>query len=95
MPLNKYINEYMLNIYSKTEIKFILLYFFSFERAKRLIENLPNATLYIPPGVYLTAPINLTSHMTLFLEEGAIILASDDEALWPIIPFLPSYGRGR
>ena len=34
------------------------------------------AQLYVPPGRWLTGSINLTSHLTLFLEKGAIILGS-------------------
>lgn len=49
----------------------------------------------MPKGRYLTAPFNLTSHMTLFLEKGAVIYATMKRDLWPIIPPLPSYGRGR
>lgn len=33
--------------------------------------------------------------MTLFLAEGAVILAVQDENYWPIMPPLPSYGLGR
>ncbi|XP_031094803.1 probable polygalacturonase [Ipomoea triloba] len=51
--------------------------------------------LYIPPGVYLTGPFNLTSHMTLYLARGAVIKATKDTRHWPLIPPLPSYGRGR
>lgn len=51
--------------------------------------------LYIPPGVYLTDSFNLTSHMTLYLAEGAMIKATRDTVNWPLIPPLPSYGRGR
>ncbi|CAI9771791.1 unnamed protein product [Fraxinus pennsylvanica] len=51
--------------------------------------------LYIPPGVYLTGPFNLTSHMTLYLARGAIIKATKDTRHWPLIAPLPSYGRGR
>lgn len=32
--------------------------------------------LYIPPGVYLTGPFNLTSRMTLYLAKGAVIKAT-------------------
>lgn len=32
--------------------------------------------LYIPPGVYVTASFNLTSHMTLYLARGAVIKAT-------------------
>lgn len=34
------------------------------------------AQLYVPPGSWLTGSFNLTSHLTLFLEAGAIILGS-------------------
>ncbi|BAT80840.1 polygalacturonase protein [Vigna angularis] len=51
--------------------------------------------LYVPPGVYLTEPFNLTSHMTLYLAAGAVIMATQDSSNWPLIAPLPSYGRGR
>ncbi|XP_020207139.1 probable polygalacturonase [Cajanus cajan] len=53
------------------------------------------AQLVVPPGRWLTGPFNLTSHFTLFLEYGAVLLASQDESEWPQLPVLPSYGRGR
>lgn len=34
------------------------------------------AQLYVPPGRWLTGSFNLTSHLTLFLEKDAVILAS-------------------
>lgn len=34
------------------------------------------AQLYVPPGKWLTASFNLTSHLTLFLEKGAVIIGS-------------------
>lgn len=34
------------------------------------------AQLYVPPGRWLTGSFNLTSHLTLFLEKGAVVLAS-------------------
>ena len=34
------------------------------------------AQLYIPPGKWLTGSFNLTSHLTLFLEKGAVIIGS-------------------
>ncbi|KAG2709809.1 hypothetical protein I3760_05G259200 [Carya illinoinensis] len=54
------------------------------------------AQLIVPPGKWLTGSFNLTSsHFTLFLHKDAVILASQDEAEWPLVPALPSYGRGR
>ncbi|XWS14135.1 hypothetical protein CRYUN_Cryun36dG0097400 [Craigia yunnanensis] len=52
------------------------------------------AQLYVPPGRWLTGSFNLTSHLTLFLEKGAVILGSQDPSHWDILEPLPSYGRG-
>ncbi|XP_056172279.1 probable polygalacturonase isoform X1 [Syzygium oleosum] len=52
------------------------------------------AQLYVPPGRWLTGSFNLTSHLTLFLERGATVLASQDPSHWDIVEPLPSYGRG-
>ncbi|XP_022967272.1 probable polygalacturonase isoform X1 [Cucurbita maxima] len=51
--------------------------------------------LNVPPGRWLTAPFNLTSHLTLFLDQDAVILGIQDEKYWPLMPPLPSYGYGR
>lgn len=51
--------------------------------------------LNVPRGKWLTGSFNLTSNFTLFLEEGAVILGSQNPEEWPIIDPLPSYGRGR
>nr|GLL17912.1 probable polygalacturonase [Ipomoea trifida] len=70
----------------------------AFERAVMAISKLGKkggGQLNVPPGLWLTAPFNLTSHMTLFLAEGAVILGIDDEKYWPLMPPLPSYGHGR
>ncbi|CAJ1938801.1 unnamed protein product [Sphenostylis stenocarpa] len=53
------------------------------------------AQLIVPLGKWLTGPYNLTSHFTLFLQKGVVLLASQDESEWPQLPVLPSYGRGR
>jgi hypothetical protein len=48
-----------------------------FQRAVEAIAALAErggGQLNVPPGRWLTAPFNLTSHMTLFLAEGAEIL---------------------
>lgn len=52
------------------------------------------ARLYVPRGRWLTGSFNLTSHLTLFLEKGAVILGSQDPSHWEIVDPLPSYGRG-
>ncbi|CAL0299350.1 unnamed protein product [Lupinus luteus] len=51
--------------------------------------------LYVPQGVFLTGPFNLTSNITLYLASGAVIKATQDTLNWPLIAPLPSYGRGR
>ncbi|XP_015973299.1 probable polygalacturonase [Arachis duranensis] len=51
--------------------------------------------LFVPPGIYVSEPFNLTSHMTLYLAAGAVIRATQDLSTWPLIAPLPSYGRGR
>jgi len=52
-------------------------------------------TVLFPPGVYLTAPINLTNNIVLLVQSGATILGSQDASLWPVIEPLPSYGVSR
>ncbi|KAL5728553.1 hypothetical protein ACHQM5_001624 [Ranunculus cassubicifolius] len=51
--------------------------------------------LNVEAGNWLTGPFNLTSHVTLFLDQDAVILGADDEKLWPLLPPLASYGSGR
>ncbi|KQJ87434.1 probable polygalacturonase [Brachypodium distachyon] len=52
------------------------------------------AQLYVPKGRWLTGSFNLTSHLTLFLEEGAVIIGAKESSQWPIVEPLPSYGQG-
>ncbi|KAE9589472.1 putative galacturan 1,4-alpha-galacturonidase [Lupinus albus] len=52
------------------------------------------AKLYVPAGRWLTGSFNLTSHLTLFIERGATILAKEGYQNWSTIDPLPSYGRG-
>ena len=44
---------------------------------------------------YLSAPFNLTSHLTFAIDEGVTLLASSNFSLWPIVAPLASYGQGR
>ncbi|KAI4379581.1 hypothetical protein MLD38_005859 [Melastoma candidum] len=71
----------------------------AFERAVARIARVGSrgggGQLNVPPGKWLTGPFNLTSHMTLFLAEGAVILGIQDQRYWPLMPPLPSYGYGR
>ena len=41
--------------------------------------------LVVPQGVWYTGPVTLKSHTELHLEAGAVILFSDDLALYPVI----------
>jgi mannosylglycoprotein endo-beta-mannosidase len=45
--------------------------------------------------IYLAAPFNLTSHLTLTIAAGVVLKASDDPRLWPVVPPLKNYGQGR
>ncbi|CAI9753063.1 unnamed protein product [Fraxinus pennsylvanica] len=70
----------------------------AFRRAMEYMESFRQkggAQLNVPKGRWLTGSFNLTSNFTLFLEDGAVILGSQDPEEWPIIQPLPSYGRGR
>lgn len=42
-------------------------------------------TIYFPPGRYLTGSIELKSHMTLYLDNGAELIASGNRSDYPII----------
>uniref|UniRef100_A0A453KUH8 Polygalacturonase n=1 Tax=Aegilops tauschii subsp. strangulata TaxID=200361 RepID=A0A453KUH8_AEGTS len=67
----------------------------AFEAAVAAISERGGGRLTVPAGRWLTAPFNLTSHMTLFLAAGAEILGVQDERYWPLMSPLPSYGYGR
>ncbi|KAK4256805.1 hypothetical protein QN277_006483 [Acacia crassicarpa] len=70
----------------------------SFQKAIRYMQRfggMGGSQLNIPRGRWLTGSFNLTSNFTLFLEEGAVVLGSQDPKEWPVIEPLPSYGRGR
>lgn len=70
----------------------------AFERAVAAVGKFRRrggAQLNVPAGRWLTAPFNLTSYITLFLAEDAVILGIDDEKYWTLMPPLPSYGYGR
>lgn len=54
--------------------------------------------LYIPAGVWLTEAFNLTSHMTLFLAEGAVIKATQVLLPFPpreYVPFFEEKNKNR
>lgn len=63
----------------------------AFERAVAAIAKLGKrggGQLNVPAGQWLTAPFNLTSHMTLFLAEGAVILGIEVGACFGSAPVL-------
>ncbi|CAK9874803.1 unnamed protein product [Sphagnum jensenii] len=62
--------------------------------AVRAVEGDGGGQIIVGPGIWLTAPFNVTSHMTLFLCQDASIVGIQTESLWPLIPVLPSYGHG-
>ncbi|KAL3630638.1 hypothetical protein CASFOL_023622 [Castilleja foliolosa] len=68
---------------------------------KKAIANLSKvacdggALLIVPPGRWLTGSFNLTSNFTLYIQHGAVLLASQNESDYPLIDPLPSYGGGR
>ncbi len=45
-----------------------------------------NGTVYVPAGTYLTAPLFLKSHMTLWLGEDAVLLGLPDRHEYPVLP---------
>ena len=67
------------------------------------MEKAGGGTLYVPDGVFITAPFNLTSNMVLFLSGNTEIRGPTEKQLgpapefplWPVIPAIPSYGQGR
>ncbi|MCO5552584.1 hypothetical protein L7F22_006097 [Adiantum nelumboides] len=68
----------------------------AFQKAMADLTNIDGgAQLHVPAGNWLTGCFNLTSHLTLYLERGALILGSQFTQDWPLIEPLPSYGSGR
>ncbi len=48
----------------------------AFEAVVAAIKQAGGGELYVPPGVWLTTGFALTSHMSVFLEEGATVLGA-------------------
>ena len=66
------------------------------ERRKRTKIGEPfGVEIYIPPGLYITGPFNLTSHITISMSPNCTIKAIDTPDNFPLIEPLPSYGQGR
>ncbi len=45
-----------------------------------------DGTVYLPEGIYLSTPLFLKSDMTLWLDEGAVLLGDTDRNNYPILP---------
>lgn len=63
----------------------------AFERAVSAISKLGKrggGQLNVPPGKWLTAPFNLTSHMTLFLAEDAVILGIEVSVIFEFLEII-------
>lgn len=50
-------------------------------------------TLRVPPGRYVTRPLFLKPHITVYLPHGAEIAAPDSRDRWPILPARDGKGR--
>ncbi|HPJ02283.1 MAG TPA: glycoside hydrolase family 28 protein [Candidatus Limiplasma sp.] len=57
----------------------------AFRAAMNALVSQGGGTLTVPQGRYLSAPIRLYSGITLHLEQGAQIVFTDDEALFPLV----------
>ena len=45
-----------------------------------------DGTVWIPKGIYLCTPLFMKSHITLYLDEGAILLGHSERSYYPILP---------
>lgn len=57
----------------------------AFHQAIDYISSHGGGKLTVPRGIWLTGPIELKSNLNLHLEEGALILMSEDLSLYPVI----------
>lgn len=44
-------------------------------------------TVYVPEGVFVTGALYLKSDMTLYLEEGSVLLGSGELSQYPVLPY--------
>lgn len=47
-----------------------------------------DGTVYFPKGIYLTGPLFFKSHMSLWIDEGAVILGDAGRERYPLLPGL-------
>jgi len=56
----------------------------AFQKAVSRLEEKGGGTLYVPAGVYSTRSIELKSHITLYLDSGAVLEFKDDYENYPL-----------
>ena len=62
-------------------------------KAISAVADAGSGVILFPTGHrFLTAPFNVTSHCTLYIDANATLLGSTDFADWPELPAMPSYG---
>lgn len=57
----------------------------AFQKAIAAAAKNGGGTVYVPPGIYKTGPLELVSNITLYLDAGAVIRFSDDLNDFPVI----------
>ena len=68
-------------------------HFLNTEAISRTIQACAQAgggTVEVPPGLWLTGPIELKSNINLHLDSGAVVLFSRDHSLYPVMTSSPS-----
>jgi polygalacturonase len=50
-----------------------------------------DGTVYLPKGVYYSTALFLKSNMTLWLDEGAVLLGDTDRAHYPVLPGMTEF----
>ncbi|CAE8643918.1 unnamed protein product [Polarella glacialis] len=64
----------------------------AFREALADISTAGGGTLRVPSGTWYLGPLNLTSHLVLWLSSGATLVADTDMQRLPVLPALASYG---
>jgi len=64
----------------------------AFHKAFKAVRDAGGGIVRVPKGVFLTEPLNLVSHLVLWLAKGATILAERNRDRHPLLPPIPSYG---
>jgi len=63
----------------------IILNTVAFKNAIQGLSKKGGGKLVVPPGIWLTGPIELKSNINLYLEKGSVILFSQDFNLYPLV----------